>query len=122
MPGFPPPPPPRGRMPSYDHSGELWQAVGGLQRDVAEVKALVATQSAGVRSQTIQLIVAGVVTCVTAVFGARMTAPTPPATTTVVQRSAFDRALDTCKAMQTDPERAKCIVEVTAQAMGPLPR
>lgn len=133
-----PPPPARGRLPSRPDAehGEVWRTLGAVQAEVESVKAAVlrvetaqssmaqaqASQNASTRSQTIQLIVAGVVTCVTAVFGARLTAPTPPPTQTVVQHTAYDRALDACKLLQADADRAACVVKVSSEAMGLNPR
>lgn len=131
-------PPPRGRLPSNPGTSEgaLWQTIGAIQADVAAVKAdagmlklgvadLKATltvQNAGTRHQTIQLIIAGVVTCVTAVVGARITTPKPEPSQTVIQTTAYDRALEACKKLQTDADRAACIIKVASDAVGLSPR
>ena len=121
MPVVPPPPPRAASSPSLNE-GALWQAIGTIQSDVAAIKVAQASQNASTRSQTVQIICGCVLACVTAVFGARATAPTPAPTQTVIQRSAFDRALDSCKALQSDADRASCIVKVAADAAGPSPR
>lgn len=123
---LPPLPPPRPRSASNPNpDGALWQTLGAVQSDVAavkvaiaEVKQTLASQNAGTRSQTLQLLIGGIVTCVTAVVGSRVVAPTPPPTQTVVQTSAYDRALEGCKQIQTDADRVACIVKVAHDAAG----
>jgi len=125
---FVPPPPgtQRGRLPS---SPETWQPIADLQAEVAALKvqvsavaAAVATQGAGVKHQTIQLIIAGVVTCVTAVVGARVVAPSALPAQPAPSLSAYDRALAACKELHDEPARLECVVRVARDALGTPPR
>lgn len=120
---LPPPPHPAprrfGSTPDvWSELGELRAELSGLKLQVAEVARAVASQSASVRHQTLQLLIGGVVTCVTAVVGSRVMAPKPEPTTTVVQTSAFDRALASCRAIVTEEDRVACIVRVAHDAVG----
>lgn len=133
-------PPPRGRLPSNPGTSEgaLWHAIGAIQSDVsglkngvadlkddhaefklahADLKAALAGQNAGTKNQTIQLIVASVTSVVLAVAGSRVTAPKPEPTTTVIQRSAFDRALDACRELSSPETQAVCIARLLRESV-----
>ncbi len=135
-PGVPLPPPRRGVLPSNPGTSEgaIWQSLGALQNDVAAVKGGVtelkvsfagvqqtlANQNAGTRNQTLQILIGGVVAVVTAVAGARLTAPTPPATTTIqAPPSAFDRALVACGKMPSPETQGACIAKLLTDSVAP---
>ena len=111
-------PPPPGR-PRFGSSPDVWAALDELREDVAAIKLSIATQTAGVRHQTLQLLIGGVVACVTAVVGSRVVAPKPEATTTIVQTSAYDRALAACRELKDDEARGRCVAEALRVALGP---
>jgi hypothetical protein len=114
-------PPPRSRLGS---SPDTWAALGELRGELealnvqlSQVAQGVASQTAGTRHQTLQLLIGGVVSCVVAVAGSRVVAPKPEATTTVIHRSTTDRALEACRAQfETEQARLDCIVRVIRDA------
>lgn len=124
----PPLPPPRTRAasnPGLSGEAALWHSLGGLHSDVSEIKVglanvqqTLAQQNAGTRNQTLQIIAGCVATCVTAVIGARAVAPTPEPTKTVTVMTAYDRALEGCKQIQSEADRVACIVKISHDAAG----
>jgi hypothetical protein len=96
-------------------------AVTRIDNELAGVKQTLSTMGAQARTETIKVLAAAVVTCVTAVVGSRVVAPTPQATQTVIQRSAFDRALDACRALPDAPSRTACIARIVQDSAGGTP-
>lgn len=116
-----PPPPPRPR--SQSGEVDVYQKLISIEVRIANLEQGQAIGNAGRSNQTLQLLIGGVVAIVTAVIGARVTAPTPPPSQVIqAPPSAYDRARESCMKLSTDPERAKCVLEVTMQSMGPTPR
>lgn len=68
------------------------------------------------RSETTKIIAAAVVSVVTAVFGARVTAPAPDPTPPVVHKSELTIKLESCEKLQDGVERARCISAIAAQS------
>lgn len=96
---------------------QIQALIAKVEVRLAALEARAADAAATARTESVKVIAAAVVSVVTAVAGSRLVAPTPPPSEVVVQRSAFDRALDACRALQgSDAARADCIVKVVAQS------
>lgn len=121
-------PPPRAPS-SPGIPAEVWAELRGIaakmtsfEIELATVKQTLAQMGANARSETIKVLATSAVSIVLAVVGSRAVAPQPEPTRTVIQTSAYDRALEACKLMQDDTARSACIVRVSADAAGPKPR
>lgn len=90
-----------------------------LQKDVATLNELLADAKAVLRSALSKgiLLVLGGIGGTYGVTRATETKPEPA--TTVIQRSAFDRALDACRALQGGDAQGECIGRVIREQMGP---
>lgn len=96
-------------------------AIPQLQRDVATLNELLADAKAVLRSalsKGILLVLGGIGGTYTIT---KATAPKPETQTTVIQRSAFDRALDACRT-RPDAEQVSCFATVYAQSREPVSR
>jgi hypothetical protein len=70
-------------------------------------------------SETMKILVGGVVAIVTAIagsFGVQQLSKQPPQVTTV-SRSAFDRALDACRQLPDATRAGECISRVTIESV-----
>lgn len=74
------------------------------------------------RHETTKIIVAAVVSVVTAVFAGKVTTPTPEPTQTVVHKSELTIKLEACERIQDGVERARCISAIAAQSAPAPPR
>lgn len=92
-----------------------------LRKDVTELRSEVAALKAANRSETTKLIVGGLVTVALAFAGGRAATPAPEATTTVIHRSPFDKALDACRKLESAPERTDCVTKVLQQSVNGPP-
>ena len=127
-------PPPRAQSPSSPGiPAEVFTELRDLSREVVvlgtelrtRLAALEHAQSIGTaasKTETLKILAGAVTSVVLAVVGSRVVAPKPEPTTTVIQRSAYDRAIEACQKIETDADRAACIVKVSADAVGPSPR
>ncbi len=80
----------------------------GLANLTQEVKLAAARTS----SETVKIIVAGVVTVVTAVVGARVTAPEQKPLPNIVQKSQAELETQTCNAMPDPKQKGECLAGV----------
>lgn len=96
-------------------------AIPQLQRDVATLNELLADAKAVLRGALSK----GILLIVSAVGGTygvtKATETKAEPTTTVIQRSAFDRALDACRQLPTSDAQGECVVRVIREQM-PAPR
>lgn len=83
----------------------------GLASLTQEVKLAAARTS----SETVKIIVAGVVTVVTAVIGARITAPEQKPLPSIVHKSQAEIETEACNQMPDPQDRGKCLAGVVTR-------
>ncbi len=130
---------PRARLPAPSDYGDesertlrhvkaLGDRVGGmdlrllaLEESTRDLQAMVATVRS-IMNQAFSKLVLIVLGAVGGTWGlGKATEPPPAPTTTVIQRSAFDRALDSCRALPSPDSQGECIARVVREQMGPRP-
>lgn len=94
----------------------------GLELGLAKVSEKVEQGNARTSTETIKIIMAGVVTVVTAVVGARVTAPTPEPNKTEIVKSSAEIETEACNRMADPRMKGECLAGVVRHLTEPRQR
>lgn len=112
----------RGQERSERATGRMTGQLTAVEMAVASLTQEVKLGTARTSSETIKIIVAGVVTVVTAVIGARVTAPTPEPNKTEIVKSSAEIETEACNRMVDDRMKGECLAGVVRHLTEPRQR
>lgn len=96
--------------------------VTAVELSLANLAQEVKLAAARTSSETVKIIVAGVVTVVTAVVGSRVTAPTPEPPKTEIVKSQAEVETEACNKMPDPARKGECLAGVVVRLTEPSRR